>query len=76
MITEKRATLTDNIFTNSYKHNSNCLSGKPLLTFLTTSLSSGSLKILSSLHLNKILQSLSGTIKISTKRHSKQNYVN
>ena len=27
-ITEKTATLIDNIFTNSYKHNSNCLSGK------------------------------------------------
>ena len=26
-ITEKTATLIDNIFTNSYKHNSNCLSG-------------------------------------------------
>ena len=27
-ITEKTATLIDNIFTNSYKHNTNCLSGK------------------------------------------------
>ena len=27
-ITENTATLIDNIFTNSYKHNSNCLSGK------------------------------------------------
>ena len=26
-ITEKTAALIDNIFTNSYKHNSNCLSG-------------------------------------------------
>ena len=26
-ITEKTATLIDNIFTNSYKHNSNCVSG-------------------------------------------------
>ena len=32
--------------------------------------------IFKNIHLNKILQSLSGTIKISTKRHSKQNYVN
>ena len=26
-ITEKTATLIDNLFTNSYKHNSNCVSG-------------------------------------------------
>ena len=34
MITEKAATLIDNIITNSYKHNSNCLSGN-----MTTSIS-------------------------------------
>ena len=33
-ITEKTATLIDNIFTNSYKHNSNCLSGN-ITTFIS-----------------------------------------
>ena len=56
-ITEKTATLIDNIFTNSYKHNSDCDQVISLLTFMTPSLSFKSLNILSNLHLNKILQS-------------------
>ena len=73
-ITEKTATLIDNIFTNSYKHNSDCDQVISLLTFMTPSLSFKSLNILSNLHLNKILQSFAGTIRISTKRHYREWY--
>ena len=71
-ITEKTATLTDNIFTNSYKHNSDCDQVISLLTFMTPSLSFKSWNILSNLHLNKILQSFAGTIRISKKRHYRE----
>ena len=71
-ITEKTATLIDNIFTNSYKHNSDCDQVISLLTFMTPSLSFKSLNILSNLHLNKILQSFAGTIRISTKRYYRE----
>ena len=72
-ITEKTAALIDNIFTNSYKHNCNCVSGN-ITTYISDHLPQFlSLEILSNLHLNKILQSPSRTLKISTKRYSKQN---
>ena len=70
-VTEKTAMLIDNIFLNSYEHNSNCASGN-----ITTCISDHlphfwSLKISSNLHLNKILQS-----KTLTKRLLKRNYLN
>ena len=71
-ITEKTATLIDNIFTNIYKHNSDCDQVISLLTFMTPSLSFKSWNILSNLHLNKILQSFAGTIRILTKRHYRE----
>ena len=75
-ITEKTATPTDNIFKNSYKHNSIYLSGN-ITTYISDHLPQFLVieNLKQPFHLTKILQSPSGTIIISTKRHSKQNYV-
>ena len=74
-ITEKIATLIDNIFTNSYTHNSNCLSGN-ITTYISDHLPQFFIiENLKHLHLIKILQSPSETTKTSMKRHSEQNYV-
>ena len=70
-VTEKTAMLIDNIFLNSYEHNSNWASGN-ITTYISDHLPHfWSLKISSNLHLNKILQS-----KTLTKRLLKQNYLN
>ena len=70
-ITEKTATLTDNIFTNSYNHNSNCVSGN-ITTYISDHLPQYLIiENLKQPSFKQILQSPSGTIKISMKRPSK-----
>ena len=74
-IPEKTATLIDSIFTNSYNHNSNCVSGN-ITTYISDHLPQFLIiENLKQLLFKQILQSHSGTIKISMMRPLQDYYV-